>query len=731
MLVVIPFCHKDSALAVKVIHWAKKLDGHVPFNALLVHDKECNPTDVRTAAEEYFAKVDVFEASVWPGKQKEWPFPQNHQWQETASYIFVKQMREPWFWWEPDATPLKRGWLKAISDEHAKGGKPYTGHIVGEPWGHMTGVGVYPWNVPCYSARAMAAMNTPWDLASKPDMIQHVHRANHLIQHIWERNGQPFTFQGKRDADAVLLSTAVIFHRCKDGSLIDALNGDTFLVRLAKLVGVMRNPESLNIGVMTLGRYGDICNSLPIAKYLADTRGQKVGFVVAKECETILDGCSYVVPVSVDCHYSDIKGALAAVGGQFKELLIPQMYGNESTRRRCDSFLKDAYAHVGFLPRYGNMPLIFDKRNRSREARLINAHIDKTRSNVLVNLSGLSSQFDMADEAMADIKRRWGDFANVIDLAPIKAERIYDLLGLFDSADVLVTTDTSTLHLARASTIPTAALLACKPEYWYGSDVGHVDAKVRYNEWRERREEIHDVIHRSIVRGRGRRGPFYWHVYPDFMGSGDSRRRNELAAQSWRGPYSTGRFRPIPVPDEQLYRMWRLDQGKVLPFLKDVVEVAADRVGDSDWILLSNTDTCFTPDIVARLDKELKGHSCGYSYRRDFKRLDELLTPAQIRTGYKYPGKDIFIFRRSWWEKNRDKMPDMIYGAEGWDALISVLIDESGGKVWDDLIYHERHSSYWETPENRYAVPSQMHCLALAKQFCVEHKIDPAKHGFK
>jgi ADP-heptose:LPS heptosyltransferase len=47
----------------------------------------------------------------------------------------------------------------------------------------------------------------------------------------------------------------------------------------------------------------------------------------------------------------------------------------------------------------------------------------------------------------------------IVNLAAIKAERLYDLLGLYDHAVGLVTSDTATLHLAAASKVPYIALL--------------------------------------------------------------------------------------------------------------------------------------------------------------------------------------------------------------------------------------------------------------------------------
>jgi ADP-heptose:LPS heptosyltransferase len=45
----------------------------------------------------------------------------------------------------------------------------------------------------------------------------------------------------------------------------------------------------------------------------------------------------------------------------------------------------------------------------------------------------------------------WKKDFDLIDLGNIRCERIYDLLGLYDRAALVVTSDTATLHLGRGS----------------------------------------------------------------------------------------------------------------------------------------------------------------------------------------------------------------------------------------------------------------------------------------
>lgn len=234
MIVVVPFCGKDEALVLKNLEWCRSLEPSVPFKALIIHDDLIGGEDVKSACGGYFSEVGEIKYPHWTGRM-DWPMPQNFQFQEAASHIFVKNKNDAWFWWEADATPLKAGWLQEIEGAHKAGGKAFSGNIVGEPYGHMTGVGVYPWNLPCYSGAIMSTLGVPWDVAGKAEVIPHVNKINHLIQHVWERDGAPFSFSDKADADSVLSKTAVIFHRCKDGSLIDAINGAPIVPKLKRL----------------------------------------------------------------------------------------------------------------------------------------------------------------------------------------------------------------------------------------------------------------------------------------------------------------------------------------------------------------------------------------------------------------------------------------------------------------------------------------------------------------
>lgn len=472
--------------------------------------------------------------------------------------------------------------------------------------------------------------------------------------------------------------------------------------------------------IVQLGRMGDIINILPLAKYLRDRDGSNPTVVVHQDYKTILDGCSYVDPViwrgALDDPLSAEKEA-----AKTHNVLVAQVFGRGvQFDRQCDSFTKEQWRRMGFLPLFGTVTRVeFDKRNLDREQALVRNVIGKDkRPVILVNLSGQSSPYQFASQMLEDIQFRWGRLCNVIDLSKVRAERIYDLIGLYGKSILLITSDTSTMHLASASNIPFVALRVDTPTLWHGA-ITHRQPNLvlRYKESLDRREELHREIDYLVARGHTDRRN---HVFLDFKASGDTARRNALARETWLTTYDADWYQ-VPVLDEQLPRLFR-DGNKSLPFIKDVIDFGLARHHE---ILLTNTDTCFAPEIEAKL----KGIKVGYGSRRDFKKLDKALTQKQVEAGKHYPGSDIFSITRTWWSAHRAEMPDMIFGAEGWDCCLRVLMQETGGKEIKNAIYHERHASRWEVAQNRFSLPSQVHCRDVAVKFLKARGIDPKPHG--
>jgi hypothetical protein len=87
---------------------------------------------------------------------------------------------------------------------------------------------------------------------------------------------------------------------------------------------------------------------------------------------------------------------------------------------------------------------------------LVEQHLGGSGPLILYNLDGSSSPFKGRRRFARWL--HWQRFEAKLVKMPTDCERLYDLLGLYERADLLITTDTATLWLAHAVHIPTIVL---------------------------------------------------------------------------------------------------------------------------------------------------------------------------------------------------------------------------------------------------------------------------------
>lgn len=220
MLIVMPFYGPDIDWAARNLEWAIELDGKTRHDCLLSYPTGLDVSAVRNLAQQYFASLlPDFTYTPLKGVTK-WPTPQNWAFQNLARHIFDK-VRQPFFWWETDAVLLKPGAFDALEAEWTKSGEKFMGHIVPGS-GHMNGVGCYPWDFQRRSVKAMLCREAPWDVVMKGDTIRTTHGTN-LIAHRWDSNGNETVFNRYGDLIDLIGEEPVVFHRCKNDSLIKVL----------------------------------------------------------------------------------------------------------------------------------------------------------------------------------------------------------------------------------------------------------------------------------------------------------------------------------------------------------------------------------------------------------------------------------------------------------------------------------------------------------------------------
>lgn len=225
MIVVLPVCHKDIALAVRNVEHAFNLDGQVEFPCVIAHERGQDVSQLKDTCSCYFSRVDLFEYEPWRGDQS-WPFGANWGFQSVARYA-AENFKKPWFWWEADATPLRSGWLSELANAYKQGGRPFAGAVTTQ--GEMTyvaGVAIYPANAAHRLEHALFARNEAFDVVAgvRDGMVRHTHDLSRLICHTISNNTR---FTSMSEVERIIPADAVIFHKCKDGSLLDVLQGNT------------------------------------------------------------------------------------------------------------------------------------------------------------------------------------------------------------------------------------------------------------------------------------------------------------------------------------------------------------------------------------------------------------------------------------------------------------------------------------------------------------------------
>jgi hypothetical protein len=107
---------------------------------------------------------------------------------ESVAWLASATLKRPFLWMEPDAIPLKPTWVDDIENAYNEARKPFMGSLVEiagvMPNGvnHMSGVGVYHWDLHRLAPSIFNNEKTAWDIASASNVINQMHDTK-LIQH--------------------------------------------------------------------------------------------------------------------------------------------------------------------------------------------------------------------------------------------------------------------------------------------------------------------------------------------------------------------------------------------------------------------------------------------------------------------------------------------------------------------------------------------------------------------
>jgi hypothetical protein len=472
-----------------------------------------------------------------------------------------------------------------------------------------------------------------------------------------------------------------------------------------------------------LGRYGDIINLLPVLKYEHEQFNYKPGLLVSKDYADMLEGCSYLQPIIFDGRFEKINEAIASINDRYAdyEIINCAVYGHSyHYKRQCHSFLREAW-HKSRCPiAFGQLPLVFDKRNEERESKLLyELNLKENKKIIVTALSGNSSIFHQANYLLAQLKQRLNhrDY-QIVDISNYRATRFYDLLALYEIADCLVASDSAPLHLANAVPSLDVISLVNDKGTWYQSDwkPNHI-LRMSYKEVQHR---LDDIV--NVIKTKNHRKIHYLTSMPETPNEETKRRINFATDTIKREMIFTQKYWTFNVYENKL------------PKIKDMINCIAERnINDDDIIFIANSDISIVPNLTGFLLNLRKG-GAAYFHRHDFKRLDKpLISEVEIKQGSWYIGSDAFAFTKRWWLNNRNIFPDMYYAREAWDMIMRNMIKRFHGFEIFTSIYHEKHKSFWESKEGKNC-KENVHNRRVAKQWLDRYGgdwLDPIKKNVR
>lgn len=518
------------------------------------------------------------------------------------------------------------------------------------------------------------------------------------------------------------------------------------------------------IAVVMLGRNGDIINLLPVIKIVSE-RYRRPDVIVAREFLPLFDGVSYANPVVMAEKEEDLGNALIKAKREYEIVLNCQVWGKGfQGLKTVGSYNMESWKLAGMLHRFEDQGLrpVFDRRDQAREAALIASISDTGKPWLLVNLtSGKSSPCKSCGSLMPSIIDRFGGKFQIVDLALIRAERLYDCIALYEKASAMCCIDTAHLHLVAATDLPTVALVNenhwaatimrsnCVEEIPYDAAtpervISAIESAVNKSLMEEfcdaAKSYLKDKYHKSERCETLTRRIF--HIVDRFTDT-DSKNleRKKVAQASWDQIYESGQLIPAHLWDVNYPRNSKdaIGDTRKLCYMKDLFKQGMDQADDDDILLFTNDDNAILPSLPEYLKFHVSVYGPCSIFRTEFRGVMASLDLdhekfAKSGVG-KHIGRDGFAFTKRWLAENWNRIPDAIISASMWDIHMAALIRLEYGIVTTtanigEQIYpaeipngftgHLQHHSAWNV-KNAHLVPSNLHNGKLFKEFAEKY----------
>jgi hypothetical protein len=240
ILVVIPYHKGDLEIAKKLIAWIAELGSCKPHSLMFCADSLVPQEQMRALmdiARPHFVRVTTMIVTVPAATAEQKVWAPNIVFLNVARQVHVTS-KLPFLFLEPDAIPIYPGWADDIAEEYFECPARFMGSIVkqvgqpGLPAEYLNGVAVYPNDaIEIFEKLAQVKDSSQaFDVGSAATVVP-MSMHTPMIKHFWGEKDLPPVFVEAKipdspknhvTSDFVPLGCA-IFHRSKDGKLIDLL----------------------------------------------------------------------------------------------------------------------------------------------------------------------------------------------------------------------------------------------------------------------------------------------------------------------------------------------------------------------------------------------------------------------------------------------------------------------------------------------------------------------------
>lgn len=219
------------------------------------------------------------------------------------------------------------------------------------------------------------------------------------------------------------------------------------------------------VAIIQCGRYGDICNILPIASEL-NRQGKSVSIYVRPNFSGLVQGIGYAEPVIWTWPQEDAL-VHAKNSGIYDEVFVTQ----RARSIIATNHLLGSWDAIGWAHRWHDLPLEMPETK----------NLPPVNPNLLgINLRAFTSRFPNPD-TFIDAVRQAFPHCQIRDFSGIRVNGVRNLVPMIAECAVFLTVDTLTLHLSYATLTPTIAI---QPESnWMSSEPRkHWIGKLKYSE---------------------------------------------------------------------------------------------------------------------------------------------------------------------------------------------------------------------------------------------------------